>query len=177
MVPHGHRRVPAVDRSDHIRQWHSGYFVNYCCILTPDRAVNQILSAQDALVKMSGYSHVVERKYVGITKIYMQMPTRETGSLSLESVSTCDEKRIDLSRRALASGGAASHRGPPVEYSRLRRNRSAKWDLEDKMAWYGQKKLWVNIAVYLVSLCSSLCLSPIYRSLCLSPSYRIFQPF
>ena len=30
------------------------------------------------------------------------------------------------------------------------RSRSAKWDLKDNTAWYGQeKKLWVNITVYI----------------------------
>ena len=42
-----------------------------CCILTLNRAVNQRFSAQDAPVKISGSSHVVERKCVGVMKGYI----------------------------------------------------------------------------------------------------------
>ena len=60
-----------------------------CCIMTLDRAVNQRFPAQDTPVKLSGSNHVVKRKCVGAIKWYMQMPTRDMGSLCFESVSAC----------------------------------------------------------------------------------------
>ena len=62
-----------------------------CCILTLDQAVNQRSSAQDATVKISGSSHVVEQKCVGVMKWYMQMTTWDMSNVivSSESVSAC----------------------------------------------------------------------------------------
>ena len=143
-------------------------------ILTLDRAVNQRFLAQEAAVKISGSSHGVERKCVGVLKWYMQMPTWDTGSLNLSinlGVSACGQKRFGQSRRAsiVVERPTVSLRlsTPP----RLR-SRSAKCGLEDYTAWYGQekKKLWVNIAVCLglsLSLSPSLTVSVSLTTCCI----------
>ena len=83
-----------------------------CCILTLDWAVNQRFSKQDTHMKISGSSHVVNRKCVSVTKWYMQMPTWRSQavgiSVSLESVPAYSHwERL---------AGAAAHSRPPVEY-------------------------------------------------------------
>ena len=64
-----------------------------CCIVTLDPLVNQRFSKQDAPVKISGISHMVDRKCVGITKWYLQMTTwgsQSVGvSVNLKSVPAC----------------------------------------------------------------------------------------
>ena len=50
-------------------------FLVYAYILILDQAVTQRFLTQDALVKISGSNHEVERKCVGVMKLYMQMST------------------------------------------------------------------------------------------------------
>ena len=97
----------------------SEHEMSFCCILTLDGAINQWFSAQDAPVKKSRSSHVVEQKCLDVMKWYMQMPTWDRSCLSLESV----------------MGGL------PVEYP-WPRSRSAKWGFEGNTAWYGYGSMW-----------------------------------
>ena len=53
------------------------------CILTLVRAINQRFSVQDALVKISRSSYVVECKYVGFMKWDIQIPMWDTINVSL----------------------------------------------------------------------------------------------
>ena len=130
-----------------------------CCILTLDWAINQRFSAQDTTVKISGRTHVVEQKCVGVTKWYMQMSTWDTDSLSLA-----------------ARRGLFSHRkrqwvvGFPTADLQLstpclRSRRSAIWGLEDnvqhgmvKRSTYGS--IWLSVFVY---HCLPFSVSRIYR--------------
>ena len=75
--------------------------------MTLDRVVNRRFSAQDAPQKISGSSHVVEQKCVGVKESQMQMPTWDTGSLSFESFTWVPAGR---------PAEVAVHGGPPVEY-------------------------------------------------------------
>ena len=124
-----------------------------CCILTLDRAINQRFLAEDSPVKISGSSHLVERKCIGVMKWDMQMPMWDTGRVSLSlGVSACEQK-WGYVKGAPMSGWAfnwdqRSTAGLRLSSSRPRSIRSAKWGLEDNIAWYGEeKKLWVNMAV------------------------------
>ena len=95
-----------------------------------DRAANQRFSAQCAPVKISGSSHVVEQKCVGVMKWYMKMSMWETVSLSVWLwVSACrrEEQRFTTGLRLNTP-----------------RPRSKS---EDKTTWYDQEKLCVNMAV------------------------------
>ena len=57
--------------------------------------------------------------------------------------------------------GPGAHTKPPVEQPQLRNRRSTKWRLEVNTAYYGQEKLWVNIAIYLnLSLSPFVSLTP-----------------
>ena len=152
------------------------------CILTLDRAVKQRFSAQNAPVKISGSSHVVERKCVGIMKWYMQMPTwirAEGVSVLRQSHLRPEESNQSQERQRIPEGpaGAVSHSATHsehlVDYPWLRSRRSAEWGFEDNTAWYGQKKkLWVNMAG-----CPSLPPFP-FVTLFLSLSHRrSFDPF
>ena len=54
-----------------------------------------------------------------------------------------------------------AHTRPSVEQAQPRFRRSAKWGLEDNIAYYGQeKKLSVNIEICLVSLHPSVSVRP-----------------
>ena len=91
---------------------------SFFCILTLDRAVNQIFSAQDVAVKISGSSHVVDRKSVDVTKWYMQMPTWEfrskcessvqaysnQSSKQIQNLRPPDEDRLSTSRLITQNG-------------------------------------------------------------------------
>ena len=61
---------------------------------------------------------------------------------------------------------AAANCRPSTEDSLLRSRTNAKCGLEDNTTWYGQEKMWVNVAV-------CLCL-PDSVSL---PDHRSFNPF
>ena len=119
-----------------------------CCILKLERAVNQRFPAQDAPMKTSGSSHVVVRKLVGVMKWYMQMPSCDTDSVSLELVSVCSLR--STSKKLGTKLWAAAARG--LQLSTLRfRSRRTKWDIEDNAVRDIQEKknLWVGIAVLL----------------------------
>ena len=85
-----------------------------------DRAVNQRFSAQDTQVKISGSSHMNEKKCAGIMKWYMQMPMWDTGSLSLESVSAFGLKSVvshgERQQVTWRPTGARTHSEPSDEY-------------------------------------------------------------
>ena len=91
-----------------------------CCILTRDRAINQRFSTQDAPLKISGSGHVVEKKYVGVMKWYIQMSTWDTGSLSL-GVSALVKKKVVSHESTREWMGALQEQWPTaVEYLRPR---------------------------------------------------------
>ena len=101
-------------------------------------------------MKMSGSSHVVERKCVGVVKGYMQMPIEiQTVSVLSQSQLAVRSDTISHGERQQVNGcpaWVAAHSGPPVEYFPSREVEALSGDL--KMDGQ-EKKLWVNMAVCL----------------------------
>ena len=94
-----------------------------CCILTIDRAVNEIFSAQDAPLKISESSHV-GREMVGVMKSYMLMLTWELES-EWQSVNASLQRSVESTNREPWPQGA---KWTTVDYrlSTSRRKRKGK---------------------------------------------------